>query len=364
MNETSQRESKTRRDEGSRGGSPTITAAMLAAKLGLSRSTVSIVLRGDAERRKISPETVARVLEAAQKYNYVPNLIAQRLRRQRSDIIAVIVVNFRLDWCEELMGGVLQVLDESPLTPFVTTHRNNPQRQEKELLAAISRRDDAIICQPIPGQTEIYQRVLRSGIPLIFLGDYPPQLPHVSRVIWDSGEAARVAVNHLLDTGRRRIGYIGMEYPLAMHINRYRAYETGLRDAGLSFNPHWVVHAPPGQSINEILDPAIHGMFANGADRPDALFLMNDGLALPALEKLHKLGLKVPSDVAVIGLGNLPLTGHSSISLSTVVEPVRQMGLEAAKVSLELIADPSKAPIERVIHSTDLLARRTTEQHP
>src|SRR5438874_10139247 len=152
MNETSQRTTVTSRDASA---SPTITAAMLAAKLGLSRSTVSIVLRGDAERRKISPETVARVLEAAQKYNYVPNLIAQRLRRQRSDIISVIVVNFRLDWCEELMGGVLEVLDQGPLTPFVTTHRNNPQRQEKELLAAISRRDDAIVCQPIPGQNEI-----------------------------------------------------------------------------------------------------------------------------------------------------------------------------------------------------------------
>src|SRR5215218_3261542 len=76
-----------------------VTAADLAEIVGLSRSTVSIVLRGDAERRKISPATVERVLAAARKYNYVPNQTAQRLRRQRSGVVSVIVINFRLDWC-------------------------------------------------------------------------------------------------------------------------------------------------------------------------------------------------------------------------------------------------------------------------
>src|SRR5436309_8845505 len=93
------------------GVSPAITAAMLAAKLGLSRSTVSIVLRGDAERRKISPATVERVLQAARKYNYVPNQIAQSLRRQRSGVVSVVVINFHLDWCEQLMTGMMSELD-------------------------------------------------------------------------------------------------------------------------------------------------------------------------------------------------------------------------------------------------------------
>src|SRR5262249_22324508 len=122
-----------------------VTAAILAEILGLSRSTVSIVLRGDAQRRKISPQTVQRVLDAAKQYDSVPNLTAQNLRRQRSGVVSVLIVNCRMDWCEELMGGVMSILDGARYTPFVAAHRNSAARQEKELMSAIQRRDDAVI---------------------------------------------------------------------------------------------------------------------------------------------------------------------------------------------------------------------------
>jgi len=341
-----------------RGGS--VTSTQLAAKLGLSRSTVSIVLRGDAERRKIPRKTVDRVLRGAERYNYVPNQIAQRLRTQRSGVVSVIVVNFRMDWTEAVMDGVLEVLEPKGLTPFVATHRNDPQRQERELLAALSRRDDGVICQPIAEHTAIYDRLLRAGIPVVFLGDYPADMPHVSRVAWDSGQAARVAVQHLIDTGRRRIAYLGMHYPLRMHVARYAAYEDAVRAAKLPLNPRWVVHASAQGTLDDTLDPALASFFAPGVEHPDGIFVMNDGLALPMLERLDAMNVRVPQDVAVAGLGDVPMARHAGIGLSTVVEPVREMGVEAARAVIALIDDPTLAPIERIIASNTLRIRRST----
>ena len=92
---------------------------------------------------------------------------------------------------------------------------------------------------------------------------------------------------------------------------------------------------------------------------PDSIFVLNDGLALPLLDGLCRRGISVPEDVALIGMGDLPLTGHSSMGLSTMREPVEEMG-EAAQTILKLIESPALGPIQRVISCVELKARRTT----
>lgn len=344
-----------------------VTAAQLAEKLGLSRSTVSIVLRGDAERRKISTSTVKRVLEAAKKYNYVPNFLAQSLRRQKSGIISVLVVNFSMNWCEELMTGLYEVLEAKHYTPFVAAHRASPERQQRELEASLRRRDDAVILQPIPGEEETYRHVIDAGLNLLFLGDYPASMPDSNYVAWDSGDGARAAVEHLIRLGRKRIGYVGVEYPLKMHIERFQNYERALREASLPVDPRFIVNGPTQfaseTTFEEYLDKQFDCMFARDLkreERPDALFMMNDGIALPAIPLLEKRGLRIPQDVALVGMGNLALTGHSGIGLTTIHEPVAELGAEAARAAIELIDGTDAGPIHGIIPGSKLLARRTT----
>jgi LacI family transcriptional regulator len=106
-------------------------------------------------------------------------------------------------------------------------------------------------------------------------------------------------------------------------------------------------------------------MFAPGCEHPDALFALNDALALSTLEVLYELGIRVPDDVALMGMGDLPFTAYAGVSLSTMKEPIEEMGREAAKLMLELIAHPGKGPVERLIPCLELKARRTTmPYHP
>src|ERR1700747_3159729 len=100
----------------------TLTTKELARRLSVSRATVSIVLNGRAQQRNITPETTRRVLDAARALGYVPNRAAPNLRRQRSGVIGVVLANFRMDWAERVMTGLLEVFDPSGFTPFVATH--------------------------------------------------------------------------------------------------------------------------------------------------------------------------------------------------------------------------------------------------
>ena len=337
-----------------------VTAEELAKRLGLSRATVSIVLRGEAEQRKISIKTTQRVLDAARKYNYQPNQAARMLRRQRADVIGVIFPNFRLDWAERAMEGMLGVLGATRYSPFVATHRFSPDLFRKEVLAALQRRDDALICYPLAGMNDLYRQIRGLGIPLVFIGDRPVDVEDENCVIWDAGAAAAAAVQHLVDQGHKRIGFLGLDFPMKMSQARFEAYQAVLKKSKLPINPKWIFTPPSTSTLEQIIEPGLNQMFSGSGPHPDAIFVLNDGIALPALESLQRRNLRVPEDVAVIGMGDLPLTGHSAIGLSTMREPVEQMGREAAEVAMQLIEDPSLGPIQRVIPCEELHGRRTT----
>lgn len=337
-----------------------VTSAMLADQLGVSRATVSIVLNGHGPRRKISPTTIQRVLDAARAQGYAPNRTARNLRLRRSGVIGVVLADFRMDWAERVMRGMGEIFDPGEYTPLVATHRWDVVRQRKELMAALQRRDEAVIVQPLPGQEDLYRHLMAVGIPLVFLGDRPSTRLPASFAGWDSAAAAHTAVRHLVERGYRRIGHLGFHHPLRMTQERTAAYRQVMREANLPVNEAWVSLPHTGGSAEDIIATEIVRMFAPGTEHPDALFVLNDGLALQALEILDRRGIRIPQDVAIIGMGDLPLTGHSGISLSTVREPCEEMGRAAAHAALTLIAEPGSTPIVSLIPGNELRVRRTT----
>lgn len=339
---------------------PPVTSAMIAQKLGVSRATVSIVLNGRGDARKLAPATIARVQAAARELGYAPDRAARNLRLRRSGAVGVLLADFRMDWSERVMTGMAEVFDTGSHTALIATHRFDPARHRRELTAAVQRRDEAIIVQPVPGQDELYRQVMRAGVPLVFLGDLPPAPGPVNFAGWDSAAAARTAVEHLIATGRRRIGHLAVEHPLRMTLERTATYRRVLREARLPVDERWIAIPPPGGDVARMLTDVVARLFAPGAERPDALFVLNDGLALTLLEVLDQRGIRVPDDVAVIGMGDLPLTGHRGIGLSTVREPCEEMGRAAARAALTLIADPGRAPLVAPIPGNELKARRTT----
>jgi len=296
-----------------------------------------------------------------EEMNYLPNRFARNLRLQQSGMIGVIVGNLRADWVEVVMEGMLEEFGPCGYTPLVAVHHFDAKLARKEIRACLQRRDEGIICQPMPGERDLYERIRVAGVPLVFLGDWPAEVPKVSFVAWDSSAAAGLAVRHLVETGRRRIGFVGIDYPMEMTRGRYEAYRGALFEAGLPCRKRWIANVPMGWSPQQIVDRALDRLFAPGQEHPDAIFALNDGIALLLLEALDARGVRVPQDVALIGLGDSPMTGHSGIGLSTVREPCEEMGRQAARILTDLIANPESEPIHRLIPGQELKVRRTTQ---
>lgn len=116
---------------------------------------------------------------------------------------------------------------------------------------------------------------------------------------------------------------------------------------------------PAAESVGQIVESGLDKILS-APTRPDALFVLNDGTALPALDSLRRRGVRVPQDLAIVSMGDVPLAGHSAIGLSTMREPLAEMGRSAAEIALKLIAKPGRPPTHRTIECSELHARRTT----
>lgn len=337
-----------------------ISGLELSKKLGISHATVSYVLTGVAEKKKISAATIQRVQQAAKKYNCVPNAAALALKNQRSGIIGVILVSFTLDWAEAALRGMQSVFDQTDYVPFVATHAFDFKRNEKELMSSLRRRDEGIIAFPMAGCEEIYQRIIASGVPLVFLADRIPSLNRVSSVTWAAENAVRAALDHLMAVGRRRIAFLGIDYEGLSSLHRMKAFIDGMRAAHLPLRKDWIMRLPSEIPPADSVPDAIRRLFASKKDCPDAVFAMNDSLALPALDVLEDMGISVPGQVAVIGLGNLPATRYRGIGLTTVAEPIEEMGRSAAETVQAIIKGKIKTPVHLSIESSEVIVRRTT----
>ncbi|EIQ00535.1 transcriptional regulator [Opitutaceae bacterium TAV1] len=332
-----------------------VTITALARHLDLSIATVSYALNGRGREMKLPEATIERVCAAAAEMDYRPNFFAHNLRRKHTDTVGVIFAALDENWAHRVLWGMTRVFDRAGLTPLLGVHFWDQAREEREIHSFLQRRVDALICFPQPENLDLYRTLIRQKQKLILLGDTLPDLPEASYAAWDSGEAARVAIRHLLASGRKRIAFVGPDPRMTMTKARYQAYLDCLAEAGLPLREDRVVWARSG----EIPRDAVVRLVSQPASRPDALFVVNDGLALPLLETLTKVGVKIPDQIAVASMGDLLASGHEAIGLTSMHEPCEELGEALAGAALTLIRKPNTKPLHLLIPGNTLTCRKT-----
>lgn len=305
----------------------------VARESGVSYSTVSRVLNG---YEFVKPSTRAKVLEAAKKLGYVPNQQARSLAGGRSNLIGVLVPGIDNGYISELMRGIDEELAKSGYNLILYTTRRQDGRESTYAATIMNGAADGLLLV-VPTTSSHYLPLLRQH-----------RFPHVMIDQTDmSGESAFVdatnwqgaydATQYLIGLGHQRIGFIAGLAGVSSGVDRQRGYQAALADHGLPLNPDLIV---PGDYLESGGYAATQALLSL-PERPTAIFAANDLSAFGAMEAAAQRGLRIPDDISLIGFDNIPQTALVFPKLTTVHQPLEQMGQVAVKMLLEQL-DNSK----------------------
>ncbi|MFC8039598.1 LacI family DNA-binding transcriptional regulator [Paenarthrobacter sp. NPDC057355] len=334
---------------------PTIHDVARAA--GVSIKTVSNVLN---DNPKVGPETRLRVRRLVEEMGYRPNLSARGLRSGRTGVIGLAVPSLREMYFAELADSVIRAAAKRGLRVVIEQTNGDRDLEIATLSGGQMRFIDGLLFSPAAiGQQDV--DVLTTSDPLVLLGERIFGGP-TDHVTMHNTSSARAAVEHLLDIGRTRIALIGAPDQPADEASsanlRERGYRHALEHAGIDIDPRLVVRG--GTWIRETGVAGIRRLRESNVEF-DAVFALNDTLALGALRALAQDGLRVPEDVAVMGFDNLD-EGRFSLPSLTSVDPGRD---EIAETAVTLLVNriqekDGKAAPKTVKSSFSIVRREST----
>jgi DNA-binding LacI/PurR family transcriptional regulator len=327
------------------------TLDQVAERAGVGRGTVSRVINGSPQ---VSEHTRRAVEAAVAELGYVPNLAARALVTRRTDAVALVISESEERvFSEPFFAGVVRGISarvaeagrqlvlalaggqERPLERYLT-----PQHVDGVLLVSLHGDD------PLP------ELLRRRGLPVV-LGGRPPSGYRGAYVDVDNVGGARAGVAHLIARGRRRIATIGGPFDMGAGQDRLAGYRAALAAAGLDEDPALVIEG----DFSEVSGlQAMRKLLSDHADL-DAVFAANDLMAIGALRALRDAGRRVPEDVAVVGFDDSPLSRVTEPPLSTVRQPIEEMGREMADMLLRL-ADADTH--ESAVLPTELVVRASS----
>lgn len=313
----------------------------VAARAGVSIKTVSNVVNGHAQ---VAPETRARVQTAIDDLHYRPNLSARSLRRGRSGVIALAVPQLDNPYFAELAGFVVRAAEEHGWTVLVDQTDGCCERERLVLAGIRSHLIDGLILSPEAiGPGEITSRT--DETPLVLLGEKVGG-GLADHVAIDNVAAAQVATEHLLDGGRRRVAAIGDQagVPGTSGVARLRrqGYESALETRGVEVDRRLVAAV---SSFQRIEGAAAMARLLEAEPGLDAVFCFNDTLALGALRTLAEWGLRVPADVAVVGVDDVEDGRFSVPSLTTIAPDKAQIASSAVAMLRDRLGNPLGNPL-------------------
>lgn len=325
----------------------------IADKTGFSTNTVSLALR---ESPRIPLQTRELIRRAADELNYLPNQIAKSLVSRETKTIGLVLTDITSPTLTHTAQAIEIALAERGYGTLFATSNNTMSEEIRAIELVRARQVDGILIYPTSHRQLDHLRALRrANYPIVLLVGDPDA--GIDAVCMDERRGAYKAVKHLIDIGHRHIAIIDGAN-LNGNTEKREGYQQALSEAGIDFDPAlWA--DPRGQSVEG-------GFWAvdslmKGDRKPTAIFAANDSLALGALRWCLKFGLRVPADVAIVGMDNIEFAQFASVPLSSVnyaVETVTRMAVDRL---MRLISAGDQLPAPRVTQiDPDLVIREST----
>ncbi len=318
----------------------------LAAYLGLNPTTVSVVLN-DVPGRSIPQATRDRIKAAAKKFNYQPSLLARSLRNRRTFTIGILVPELGDGYHTQVMSGIGDHLMEAGYFYFTAHHRHRKNLVEEYSRMLLGRGAEALIAIDTSLEHEF-------PVPVAAVAGHR-LIPGVTNVALDHRFAAQLTLTHLHALGHRRIAFIRGQPFSSDSAQRWEGIVAAAREIGITIQPELVIQLDRDITSPELGYPVVQQLLSGGRCFT-AIVAFNDMSAIGAIRALHDLGMKVPDDVSVIGFDDIKLAAFSNPRLTTIRQPLSNMGRIAAQCVLNQLN--KSEPFRKVIMVEPELAVR------
>lgn len=319
--------------------------------LGLTAATVSLVINNSPGADAIPQQTKDRVIEAARKFNYRPNFVARSLRARRSFTIGVVVPEISEGYASLVLSGIEDHLLDEGYFHIVVSHRHRPDLRNNFSRLLLDRAVEGIIAVDTPTPSGM-------PVPVVAISGRN-DAPDVVNIVLNHEKAAELALRHLYDLGHRSIAFIkGQDFSSDTEM-RWNAIIEVAKRLKLHVSPTLTAQLEGCTPSPQPGFEATQRLLAKG-ERFTALFAFNDVSAVGGIRALSQAGLRVPEHVSVVGFDDIQSAAYQNPALTTVRQPLHEMGRIAAQTVLRRICNPSEAFTKQIVVEPELVAREST----
>ena len=324
----------------------------VALMAGVSVSTVSRALD---QKSSVSSATRKRVMAAVRKLDYQPNVVAKSLKMGSTHTIALMVPDIQNLYLPMIVRGVEDTARSNGFT-IILCNTDEDMDVEKEYIGVLRNRwIDGFVISSMHPQADHIRRLRDEGFPVVLTSRYYGD--DFDTVEIDNVAAAYNAVRYLYEKSNRKIAIALGDIELNVYGDRFAGYKKALSDLGLPFKEHYVVREKEG-GASTVIEPTAR--LCATEDCPDAIFATNDNKAMAVMRALHDIGKKIPEDVSVLGFDDIALSSLVQPPLTTVHQPLYEIGVEAVRKLLKQIE--AKKAGKKYLNSIELLKTEIVER--
>ncbi len=319
-----------------------VTQSDIARKLHVSRVSVSKALRNHPD---ISDEMKKKVNETADKLGYVPNLIARQLNSGRTYTIGIVVPDLENSFFSYVVDSMIDYATENDYKVILTVSREKEDVERHNIENLIGMRvDGLLVCHSQETRdTSIIKQIKKMKIPLVFF-DRVVALHGFSSVVFNDREGAVKALSLVISAGFTRIAHFAGYLSINIGSERHKGYVDALESNGIPFRKEWVLEG--GYELEDGRN-SFRRLLSVG-EMPEVIFAVNDRVALGAYKAAREAGLKIPSDIGIIGYGFCETTDMFNPPLAVINQDPREMGRLSAKILIDEISAGSTGKALRI----------------
>ena len=326
----------------------------IAKKLNISVTTVSFILNGKAEEKRISKALTNKVLKHVNDIGYVANHLAKSLRVGKTHILGLLVEDISNPFFARVAGAIEDIANKQGYRIFYCSSKNDTSKTKELIKVFEERQVDGYIITPVENIQENIRALLLNNNKVVLFDRFFPEID-TSYVVVDNEEGAYQATKHLIDQKHNKIGFITTFSSQTQMFGRQKGYERALKENKLKRYIKKVEYSENSEkNVGEIVS------FLQSNKDLDAVFFATNYLGINGLEAIKRLGLSIPSQLAMVSFDDHDLFRIHSPSITAVAQPIQKMSEKLITVLLDHINKGDQQPNQHIIIPAELIVRESS----